>query len=61
MKENDEETFLEFDVQYPKKLHNLHNDLPFFPQRMKTEKFEKHVANLHDETEYFILKISCKN
>ena len=34
------------DVQYPEKMHNLHNDLPFFPERMKTQKFEKLVANL---------------
>ena len=29
-KECDEEYFLEVDVQYPEKLHDLHNDLPFF-------------------------------
>ena len=27
--------FLEVDVQYPEKLHELHNDLPFLPKRMK--------------------------
>ena len=26
---------LEADVKYPKKLHNLHSDLPFFPERME--------------------------
>ena len=26
--ENNEEYFLEFDVQYPEKLHEHHNDLP---------------------------------
>ena len=31
-----------------KKLHKLHNDLPFLPERMKIEKVEKLVANLHD-------------
>ena len=40
---------LEVDVQYPKILHNLHNDLPFLPERMKIEKVEKVVANLHDK------------
>ena len=45
-KENDEEYFLKVDVQYPKKIHELHNDLPFFPERMKIEKFEKLVTNL---------------
>ena len=52
--ESDEEYFLEVDVQYPKKLHELHNDLPFLPERMKFEKVEKLAANLHDKTEYFI-------
>ena len=23
------------DVEYPKRLHNLHNELPFLPERMK--------------------------
>ena len=44
--ENDEEYFLKVDVQYPEKIHELHNDLPFFPERMKIEKFEKLVTNL---------------
>ena len=33
--ENDERYSLEVDVKYPEKLHNLHNDLPFLPERMK--------------------------
>ena len=36
--ESDEGYFLEFDIQYPKKIHELHNDLLFLPERMKTEK-----------------------
>ena len=47
-KDSDEGYFLEVDVQYPKKLLNLHNDLPFLPERMKIEKVEKLLANLHD-------------
>ena len=27
---------LEVDVKYPRKLHDLHSDLPFLPERMKT-------------------------
>ena len=38
---NDEGYFLEADVQYPENLHNVHNNLPFFPERMKLEKVEK--------------------
>ena len=35
-------------------MHELHNDLPFLQERMKIEKVEKPVANLHDKTEYVI-------
>ena len=43
--------FIEVDIQYPKKLHELHKDLSFLPERMKIEKVEKLVTNLHDKTE----------
>ena len=46
--------FFEVDVQYTEKLCELHNDLPFLPERMKIEKFEKLLANLHDKTEFII-------
>ena len=46
--------FPEDDVQYIEKLHELHNDLPFLPKRMKIEKIEKLVANFHDKTEYVL-------
>ena len=52
--ESNEGYFLKVDVQYPEKLHELHYDLPFLPERMKIEKSEKLVTNLHDKTEYFI-------
>ena len=29
----------EVDVQYLEKLRELHNDLPFLPERMKIDKF----------------------
>ena len=38
-------TFLEVDDQDPEKLHELHNDLTFLPERMKIVKFVKLVAN----------------
>ena len=31
--ESDEGYFLDVDVQYPEKLHELHNDLPFFTRK----------------------------
>ena len=49
--ESNEVYFLEADVQYLEKLHHFHNDLPFLSERMKSEKFEKLVANLHDKTQ----------
>ena len=36
--QSDEGYFLEVDIQYPKKLHELHNDLPPLPEKMKIEK-----------------------
>ena len=53
-KESDEGYFLEIDVQYPEKLQELYNDLPVLPERMKIEKVENIVTNLHDKTEYAI-------
>ena len=44
--ESNEGYFLEIYVQYPEKFHELHNDLPFLPERMKLEEVEKLVVNL---------------
>ena len=52
--ESDKGYFLEVDVQYIEKLHELHDDLSFLPERMEIEKVEKLVANLHDKTDYVI-------
>ena len=52
--ESDEGCFLELNIQYPENVHNLQTDLPFLPERMKIEKVEKLVANLHDKTWYII-------
>ena len=37
-KETNEGYFLKVDVQHPKKLHELHNDLSFLTESMKIEK-----------------------
>ena len=60
-KESYEGYFLEVDVQYLKKLHELNNDLPFLPERMKIEKVGKLVANLHDKSEYVMYKTGIKS
>ena len=49
---SDKGYFLEVTVQYTKKLHELHNDLPFLSERMELGKVEKLVTNLHDKNEY---------
>ena len=40
---------LEVDVKYPKHLHDLHSDLPFFPERTKINKCSKLVCCLYDK------------
>ena len=40
--------FLKVDGQYLRKLHELHKDLPFIPERMKIKNVKKVAANLHD-------------
>ena len=52
--ESDEGYFLEVDVQCPEKLHELHNDLPFLPDRMRIEKVDKLVTNLNVKAGSFI-------
>ena len=52
--DSDEGYFPEVDVQYPKKLYDLFNNLLFLPERMKIEKIEKLLAQLHDKKECFI-------
>ena len=50
---SDKQNFLEFDVQYPEKLHEFHNDLSFLPEKMKIEA-RNIVASFHSKTEYVI-------
>ena len=44
--DNDKGYILEVDVKYPRKLHYLHSDLPFLPERMKIHVCKKLVCNL---------------
>ena len=41
--------FLEVDVDYPKKLLDLHNDLPFLPGRKKVNKIENLICSIEDK------------
>ena len=49
---NDKGYILEVDVKYPKKLHDIHSDLPFLPKRMKINKCKKLVCNLLNKNKY---------
>ena len=43
---------LEVDVKYLKRLHKLHSDLPFLPERMEINKCKKLVCNLSNKNKY---------
>ena len=45
---------LEVDVKYPKKLHDLHSDLPFLPKRIKIDKCKKLVCDLLNKKKYVV-------
>ena len=51
---NDKGYILEVDVKYPKKLHNIHSDLPFLPKSMKIDKCKKLVSNLRNKNKYVV-------
>ena len=54
--ENDKKGYiLEVDVKYPKKLHELHSDLPFLLERMEINKCKKLVCNLYNMKKYVVL------
>ena len=42
----------EVDVEYPKRLHELHSDLPFLSERMEVNKCKKLVCNLFNKKKY---------
>ena len=42
------------DVDFPNKLHKLHSDMPFLPEKMNINKTKKLVGNLHDKKNYVV-------
>ena len=52
--DSNKEYLLEADIEYPKKLFNLHNDLPFLTERNKIRKCNKLVCNVHDKKNYVV-------
>ena len=60
--ESDEEYFLEVDIQYPEKLHELYDNVAVLSEIMKIEIVGKLVTNLYDKSEYVIhIAISKKD
>ena len=51
---------LEVDVKYPEKLHSVHSDLPFLPERMKINKCGKLLCNIRNKENYIINIVSLK-
>ena len=59
--ESDKKGYIfEVDVKHPKKLRELHSDLPFLPERMEINKCKKLVCNLYDKKKYVVHIISLK-
>ena len=58
MKNYDEDSdkgyILKVNVEYPKNLDDRYNDLPFWPERMKINKYNKLVCNLYDKNNYAV-------
>ena len=51
--ENDNKGYIfEVDVKYPKRLHELHSDLPFLSERTEINKCKKLVCNLFNKKKY---------
>ena len=49
---NDKGYIFEVDVKYPKRLHDLHSDLPFLSERMEVNKCKKLVCNVFNKKKY---------
>ena len=45
---------LEVDLEYPKNLHDSHNEYPLAPERMTVNKVDKLIPNLGNKTKYVI-------
>ena len=49
---SDKRYFFRVDIDYLKKLVNLHKDLPFVPERKQLNKVEKLICNIEDKDKY---------
>ena len=57
---NNKRYILEVDVEYSEKLCSVQSDLPFLLERMKINKCEKLVCNIHNKENYIIHISSLK-
>ena len=51
---NDKGYIFEVDVKYPKRLHELHSDLPFLSERVEVNMCKKLVCNLFNKKKYVV-------
>ena len=49
---SDKGYILKVDVEYPKKLFNLHKDVPFLPKREKINKCKNLICSIEDKEKY---------
>ena len=52
--DSDKGYIFEVDVKYPRRLQDLHSDLPFLPKRIKIDKCKKLVCKLRNEKKYVV-------
>ena len=50
----DHSCILEVDLEYPRSLHDLHNDYPLAPEHIKVHKIDKLIPNLGNKKNYVI-------
>ena len=44
-----QDIFLEVDIDYPKELFNLHEDLPFLPESKKVNQVKELICNIENK------------
>ena len=52
--EGDTGYMLQVDLEYPKDLHDLHNDYPLAPEALTINKIDKLTPNLNNKTKYIL-------
>ena len=51
---------LEVDLEYPKNLHDTHNEYPLAPERLRVNKVDKLIPNLNNKVKYVLHHKSLK-